>query len=135
MNQQDIRWQQQFQNFEKAIHYLEDALKIYEPDLTQKAGMIQFFEMCFELAWNTVKDYSESRGFGDIKSPRAALKKGFEMGLIADGHGWMELMEDRNLTAHTYDEKVINEIEHLIRHKYYPLIKQLEVSLKQLAKG
>lgn len=131
MEKQDIRWQQRFQNFEKSLRYLQDAMSIYEPDIIQKAGLIQFFEMSFELAWNTVKDYLESQDF-EIKSPRGALKKGFETGLIADGHGWMELLEDRNLTAHTYDEKVINEIELLIREKYYPLLKQLYDHFKQL---
>ncbi|MEO5570966.1 MAG: nucleotidyltransferase substrate binding protein [Bacteroidia bacterium] len=131
----DIRWQQRFQNFEKSLHYLEDAMKIIHPDIIQKAGLIQFFEMSFELAWNTVKDYLEDQGFNDIKSPRGALKKGFETGLIKDGHGWMELLEDRNLTAHTYDEKVINEIEMLIRQKYYPLLTELYDHFKKIQNG
>jgi hypothetical protein len=36
--------------------YLERALQITSPDIVQKAGIIQFFEMSFELAWNMVKD-------------------------------------------------------------------------------
>ncbi len=51
MENKDIRWQQRLQNFEKTLHYLEDAMKLKNPDIIQKAGMIQFFEMCFELAW------------------------------------------------------------------------------------
>jgi hypothetical protein len=34
------------------MNYLEDALQIPNPDIVQKAGIIQFFEMSFELAWN-----------------------------------------------------------------------------------
>lgn len=56
--------------------------------------------MSFELAWNMVKDYLQEQGFIDIKSPRGALKRAFEMGIIENGHHWMDLLLDRNLTAH-----------------------------------
>ena len=59
MGKEDIRWKQRFQNFEKTLNYLEDALNIEKPDIIQKAGTIQFFEMTFELAWNTMKDFLE----------------------------------------------------------------------------
>lgn len=125
MEYKDIRWRQRFQNFEKSLQYLEQALNIAEPDIIQKAGLIQFFEMSFELAWNVIKDYLEEQGFIEIKSPRSALKKGFETGLIHDGHNWMMLLEDRNITSHAYDEATVNIIERLVHEKYYPLLKQL----------
>lgn len=125
MENKDIRWKQRFQNYEKSLRYLEQALNISQPDIIQKAGLIHFFEMTFELAWNVVKDYLEEQGFIEIKSPRSALKKAFETGLIEDGHNWMMLLEDRNITSHAYDEATVNMIELLIREKYYPLLKQL----------
>ena len=112
-------------NFQKSLLYLQEALQIENPDVSQRAGMIQFFEMTFELAWNTLKDYLQAQGFIDIKSPRSAIKKGFEIDLITDGVGWLKLLEDRNLTAHAYDEVMAKEIEKLIRKKYFPLIKEL----------
>jgi nucleotidyltransferase substrate binding protein (TIGR01987 family) len=125
MQNKDIRWKQRFQNFERSLKYLEQALSISRPDIIQKAGLIQFFEMSFELAWNVLKDYLEEQGFIDIKSPRSALKKAFETGLIQDGHSWMKLLDDRNLTSHAYDEATVDLIEKLIHQKYYPLLKQL----------
>lgn len=59
---QDIRWQQRFQNFEKALRGLEEALAIEQPDVVQRAGLIQFFEITFELAWKLLKDYLEAEG-------------------------------------------------------------------------
>ena len=50
MENNDIHWKHRFQNFEKAMGHLEDALEIVDPDLLQKAGIIQFFEMSYELA-------------------------------------------------------------------------------------
>jgi nucleotidyltransferase substrate binding protein (TIGR01987 family) len=125
MENQDIRWKQRFQNFSKALDYLDTALKIENPDIIQKAGTIQFFEMSFELSWNLVKDYLEEQGFVDVKSPRTALKKAFEIGIIENGHDWMDLLLDRNLTAHTYDEQKATEMELLILNKYFPILKAL----------
>jgi nucleotidyltransferase substrate binding protein (TIGR01987 family) len=125
MNEQDVRWKQRFRNFQKSLLYLQEALQIENPDVIQRAGIIQFFEMTFELARNTLKDYLQAQGFNEIKSPRSAIKKGFEIDLITDGEGWLKLLEDRNLTAHAYDEVMAKEIEKLIRKKYFPLIKEL----------
>lgn len=130
MDNEDIRWKQRFQNFEKAIKLLDTALQTKDPDLLQKAGIIQFFEMTYELSWNTLKDYLEEQGFVDVKSPRSAFKKAFEVGLVEDGHSWLELLVDRNLTSHAYDEQKASEVEILIHQKYYPLLNQLYVKLK-----
>ena len=131
MKNEDIRWKQRFANFSKAMGHLERALEIPKPDMVQKAGIIQFFEMSFELAWNMVKDYLEDQGFVDINSPRGALKKAFEVNILEKGHEWMELLQDRNLTAHTYDEQKATDMEHLIQKKYFPILKELLGSFKQ----
>jgi nucleotidyltransferase substrate binding protein (TIGR01987 family) len=131
MPNEDIRWIQRFSNFSKAMNHLENALQIPHPDIVQKAGIIQFFEMSFELAWNMVKDYLEEQGFVDIKSPRSALKKAFEMNILENGHDWMDLLQDRNLTAHTYDEQKATDMEQLISNKYFPLLKALRDSFNQ----
>ena len=86
--------------------------------------------MSFELAWNMVKDYLEEQGFVEIKSPRGAIKKAFEIGIIENGHDWMDLLLDRNLTAHIYDEQKATDMEQLIQNKYFPLLKVLLVRFK-----
>ncbi len=131
MSNEDIRWMQRFTNFSKAMNHLENALQIPNPGMVQKAGIIHLFEMSFELAWNMVKDYLEEQGFVDIKSPRSALKKAFEMNILENGHDWMDLLQDRNLTAHTYDEQKATDMEQLISNKYFPLLKALLLSFKQ----
>jgi nucleotidyltransferase substrate binding protein (TIGR01987 family) len=59
----DIRWKQRFTNLKKAFDGLSQALTIDNPDIVQRAGIIQFFEMSFELSWKTIKDYLEYNGF------------------------------------------------------------------------
>lgn len=129
----EIRWVQRFNNFSKAILLLQESLKIDSPDFIQKAGIIQFFEMSFELSWNMIKDYLELQGFVDVKTPREAIKKAFEIGLIEDGHIWMDLLSDRNLTSHTYDEIKANEVEYLIHYKYFPVLIKLHQKFSEKA--
>jgi len=130
MNDQDIRWKQRFQNFERSLSYLEEGLKISGPTLIEKAGLIQFFEICFELSWNVLRDYLEEQGFSDLKFPRENIKKAFETELITDGHTWLEALNNRNITSHTYDETMADKVVSEIRSKYYPLLKELYTRLK-----
>ncbi|MCK4345422.1 MAG: nucleotidyltransferase substrate binding protein, partial [Bacteroidales bacterium] len=59
----DIRWKQRFQNFEKAFLLLEKAVSIDNPSEVERAGLIQFFEITFELSWKLMADYLEELGF------------------------------------------------------------------------
>lgn len=132
MTNQDIRWKQRLANYEKAMEHLAQALQIQNPDIVQRAGMIQFFEMCFELAWKLLKDYLQMQGFVEVQSPRSAIKKAFEVGLVENGHAWLELLSDRHLTAHTYDEQKAFDMEMLIKHKYFPLLNALRNTFVRL---
>lgn len=106
----DIRWKQRFQNFEKALHLLENAMQIPNPDITQKAGLIQFFEICLESSWNLMKEYLEGQGIQELRYPRESIKKAYEMELIRDGHLWLKALEARNSISHTYDEAAADKV-------------------------
>ena len=127
----DIRWLQRFQNFEKAFLLLSGALHDTNPDVVHRAGIIQFFEMCFELSWKTMKDFLEEEGFSKVLSPRDSIKLASQNDLISDGHIWLQALEDRNLTAHTYDDATSKKVEDLIRHIYFPMIHELMETLKK----
>ncbi|MBT3879636.1 MAG: nucleotidyltransferase [Candidatus Scalindua sp.] len=129
MDNQDIRWIQRFQNFEKAFLLLRETVQIESPSVVERAGLIQFFEMTFELAWKLLKDYEEEEGF-EVKSPRDAIKQAFQANLIIAGHTWIDALEDRNLTSHTYHEKIAVEVEEKIRNKYFPVLEKLYIDFK-----
>ncbi|NEP18321.1 MAG: nucleotidyltransferase [Leptolyngbya sp. SIO4C1] len=126
----DIRWQQRFSNFEKAFLLLQNTLQIEQPSIVERAGLIQFFEMTFELSWKLLKDYEEAQGFL-VKTPRETIRQAFQISLIGDGHGWLRMLQDRNLTAHTYNETVALEVDRKIRQQYFPLLEALYDSFKQ----
>ena len=120
----DIRWKQRLQNFEKSYQLLENTLQIKSPSEAERAGLIQFFEMTFELAWKMMRDYLNEQGFS-VNSPKEAIKQAFQSNLIADGHGWIDALNDRNLTTHTYQEETAVKVEQKIRNDYFPLLQNL----------
>lgn len=125
----DIRWRQRFQNYEQSFQLLERTIGIVNPSEAERGGLIQFFEVTFELAWKLMKDYLEAEGY-QIQSPRGALKQGFQSGVLIDGHAWMEALDDRNRTTHTYDEVKSKLVAQAIREKYFPLLRALYQTMR-----
>lgn len=125
----DIRYLQRFENFEKSFLLLKSGLDIDTPTIVEKVGVIQFFETTFELSWKLMKDYLGYLGY-DIKSPRDSIKTAFQIELIKDGSSWLEALMDRNLTVHTYDEDIANEVYEKIKENYSILLEELFVKFK-----
>ena len=123
-NLKQIRWKQRFDNFTRAYLLLERTVQIENPSEAEKGGLIQFFEVSFELAWKTLKDFMESKGVS-AAFPREVLKKAFNSGIIDNGHLWLEALEDRNRTTHIYNEEVTDAVVARIRNEYYPMLKEL----------
>jgi len=124
MNVRPDRWKQRFQNFERAYLLLKRSLDIHAPSEIERGGIIQFYEIAFELSWKLMKDFLENIGI-DSQGPKGVIKNAFRENLISDGHAWIDALEDRNLTVHTYDEKIAKEVEFKIRNQYFRLIEEL----------
>lgn len=131
-NLKDIRWKQRFENFDKSYKLLNKYAKQPITTELERAGIIQFFEMTFELAWKVLKDYLEAQDYL-VKSPRETVKQAFQIGLIDNGHIWMDALSNRNLTTHTYDEELANKMTNEIITMYLPeLDKMYEKLSKEL---
>lgn len=125
MTDKQIRWQQRFQNFDKAYNQLHAAVIQYDNlSKLEKEGLIQRFEYTFELAWKTLKDFLESQGV-TADFPREVIKSSFQYGLIENGETWMDMLEKRNVMAHTYDEQRFNLALSKIKDEYYDAITQV----------
>ena len=131
----DIRWRQRFSNYIKALGQLANVVKLaHERSLSEieQQALIKTFEFSYELAWNVMKDYFEFQGNVLITGSRDAIREAFQRGLVADGEGWMDMVRNRNRTAHTYNEVVAKEIaEKIVRH-YFPLFQSFESTMQVL---
>ena len=133
----DIRWIQRFDNYCRALEHLISAVELSsQRDLTdlETQGLIQAFEFTHELAWNTLKDFLEDRGNSNIYGSKDTTRKAFKLGLIKNGEVWMNMIQSRNRTSHTYNEDTAKEIVTDIIDKYYHefvLLKEILSSLKE----
>ncbi len=96
---------------------------------------IQRFEFTFELFWKLLKAVLEVEGV-ESQFPKEVLKESFQGHLIDHEDIWIRMLKDRNLTSHTYDEKLANLIYGHIRDDYVPLLRtsldSLEIKLEDL---
>ncbi len=124
-----IRWKQRFNNYQSALNSLEEGIQLAKTrtlsDL-EKQGVIQGFEFTHELFWKTIKDFLEFKGNIKVFGSKDATKEAFSQGLISNGDSWMSMIESRNLTSHTYNKAVANDIVSKIIEQYYDLFKQFE---------
>ena len=118
----DIRWKQRFQNYKKALTTVKNAVDLAatrELSDLEKQGLIQGFEFTFELAWNVMKDYLEEQGITGIIGSKDTVRHAFTKGLIKNGQVWIDMIEDRNLASHVYDEETANDLFTAITNTYY----------------
>lgn len=155
----DVRWQQRLSSYRKALEKLnanvsflkgffdqldfeEDPIRVAEEiervveeeeiEDMYKQGLIKSFEFTYELAWNVMKDFAEYQGSSDIKGSRDAIRYAAQEKLIADGHLWMQMIENRQRTAHTYDEETANEIFAQIISAYHRAFIDFEKQMTQI---
>lgn len=129
----DVRWRQRFQNFRKAFAQLSKAaVTAHERKLSEleQQGLIQAFEFTHELAWNTLKDFLESRGATGLYGSKDVTREAFAGGLIQEGEIWMAMIQSRNRTSHTYNEETAHEIATAILSLYVP---EFEIFLRRFA--
>jgi nucleotidyltransferase substrate binding protein (TIGR01987 family) len=84
----------------------------------EKAGAIQAFEYCYELSWKMLKKVLEIKGV-QTASPRDTFREAAKNQLIDEPEVWFGFLKIRNLTSHTYNEILLEEIV-----KYFPEFKQ-----------
>ena len=87
----DIRWQQRFANYQKALKKLIEGVELlegesFDNDLKDivNEGLIQRFEFTHELAWNVMKDYATYQGANEIRGSRDAIRYALRQDLISD---------------------------------------------------
>ncbi len=125
------RFEQRRQQFAQALQRLREALALPYSEVVRD-GVIQRFEFTFELLWKSLQIYLQHLGY-DASSPRRVLREAFEAGIIpsdTEGDGWMAMLDDRNLTSHTYDEALAEAVYQRIANRHIRLLEEAERRLQ-----
>ncbi len=113
---------------EAAVARLGEALAEDSSNPLYLDATVQRFEFVFELAWKTMKRALEAEGL-ICKTPRETFKAAYQAGWLHEEELWLQMLDDRNVTSHTYDEPLAAEIyEHIQR--YFPELQKLAVFIR-----
>lgn len=121
-----------YMDFQNALERLESALtqNAADKDIVID-GTIQRFEFTFELAWKLTKAVLDYMGI-EVGVPRMVIKEAFKAGIIQDGQGWIDILEDRNKTSHIYDEKQALDIYRKIKGSHIKLFESFAAQIKSI---
>lgn len=89
----------------KALNALNEALAAPKTDLNRDAS-IQRFEFTVELSWKTTKKIMGTQ----TSAPKDVIREMAQSGYIEDVETWLKAIDMRNLSSHTYKEKLANEV-------------------------
>ena len=131
---EDIRWKQRFENYQRALNALLEAVELAQQrplSKLEQQGLIQGFEFTHELAWKTMKDFLDYRGVSGVIGSRDAARVAFREGIVVDGEVWMEMIRSRNLSSHTYREEIANDIAEKILNQYFSAFCKLKETLSK----
>ena len=107
--------------FENAVQKLEQALQQPKNEFLRDS-VIQRFEFCVELSWKTTR---KIMGTG-TSAPKDVIREMAQNEYIEDVSLWLEAIDMRNLSSHTYKED--------LAEKVYSFAEDFLSSLQALAK-
>lgn len=133
------RFLHRLDNYRKAFARLDELVKImtnseqlslFAPEENNinieiaREALIKRFEFTQELSWNVLKDFLIYQGETELAGSRDTYRRALKLGVI-DSDLWMNMIMDRNLSAHDYNDIKAAGISKRIINDYHPLLKQL----------
>jgi len=95
--------------FEKALGRLKEVLAVEETDIVRDSA-IQRFEFTFDLSWKMVKEFLREEKGIICNSPKDCFREAYQQGIIEYDNQWIEFVDMRNETVHTYNEENAKKI-------------------------
>jgi len=125
---------------EKALDSLENSISFYNLTLakndlsfkTIRSGVIQDFEVLYEVSWKMLKRWLETNvGEENISgiSRKELFRIASENGLISSTEYWFQVHTSRNMTSHTYNQVIAKSVVE-VALKFPPFAKELLEKLK-----
>lgn len=107
----------------KAVFSLERAVRVAQNEIKGpvdtdheeviRAGVIQNFELTYELCWKFMKRWLETNASGasaDGWTMKELFRMAAERRLIDNVEAWFGYHRNRNKTSHTYEPATANEV-------------------------
>lgn len=112
-------------NFEKTfakLNAIPEQKKTADPIMQSilRDCMIHRFELCYELAWKTLRAYMMENGLAPDSMPRPTFKMAYQNGVIDNEETWLSMIKDRNVASHQYNEDYIILVAERIQSQYIP---------------
>lgn len=122
------KFQAKFQNFIKAVDRLEETIYALSLNISVENidinsllldSLILRFKICYELAYKTLREFIIYSGGETGSFPRAILKTAYQNHLIDNQEIWLDMIKDRNVSSHEYNEDNIDEVALRIKNDYF----------------
>jgi len=113
----DIKLKDSLEKLVLAQKSLEEAVALPVKNDRDLAGIIQSFEFVYELAWKTLKRLLEALGH-ETSAARDVFKMAYKVDILSDEKVWLDILEDRNKTSHTYSKKMAEELVAKVKSRY-----------------
>ena len=129
------RWQQRFENFDKAYLRFADAIKdgiehVSELSDLEKTGVVKHFEFTFQLAKDVLSDYLQENG-DTTYSSKQLIRRAYKDGYIRDGEVWIEALTFRSKAAHVYSGDILQDVLRFACNKFFPVLRDMRNYFKQ----
>jgi nucleotidyltransferase substrate binding protein (TIGR01987 family) len=113
----DIKLKQE--QTQRALTSLEELVSKYsenQTDVILRDALIQRFEYSTEAFWKYLKAYLQTEHNLSANSPREVIRTGLFAKLYSEeiSQELLQMLDDRNLTSHTYVEELAESIAHRI---------------------
>ena len=104
---------------QRALTSLEELVSKYaqnQTDVILRDALIQRFEYSTEAFWKYLKAYLQTEHNLSANSPREVIRVGLNAKLYSEetSQELLQMLDDRNLTSHTYVEELAESIAHRI---------------------
>ena len=95
--------------FRLAVQRLQDALAMEKNETVRDSAILRF-EIALDLSWKVLKNHLEEIHGVLCSSPKGCFREAFKLGVLEYEDKWLTLIDLRNLTMHTYNEQLADEI-------------------------
>jgi nucleotidyltransferase substrate binding protein (TIGR01987 family) len=101
--------QTKLDELKRAIARLKEALSLPKSDIIRDS-VIQRFEFTVELSWKVLQRHLKESGINEALTPKNTFREGARLGLVRDPEAWIQFVDARNLSSHTYKESLAEEV-------------------------